>query len=307
MRVATYNLQNLRLRRREGRLLLDGAVDHDDRDRSRRVDLDIADRKETARVIKSAQAEVVALQEVFDLAALDFFHDAFLLEAGPPVYPFRYYHAGNDGHGRNIAALCRHQPRAVISHADLTGTDLGVAGSPEALPDGRLFRRDCLELDFDAVALFVCHFKAPYPDPEKAHAVRETEARAVRHIIETRFTAPENERWIVLGDFNEPAFEPEFSRSALHPLGKGFSVDLMDRMTPGMDWTYEMPGTHLHTRPDRILVSPRLAAEYPDVRPEIVRTGMGSSVAGGASDGSAPQHRGHASDHALVYAEFPGL
>ena len=87
MRIATFNLQNLRLRTRDGRSVLDGAADQDRPEMLRPNDLARADRVETARVIASAQADLVALQEVFDLAALDFFHDRFLLDAGSPLYP----------------------------------------------------------------------------------------------------------------------------------------------------------------------------------------------------------------------------
>lgn len=107
---------------------------------------------------------------------------------------------------------------------------------------------------------------------------------------------------MIVGDLNEPGLGNELSRSALAPLKQGFSFDLLDRLTPGTDWTFEVPGTHLHSRPDRILVSPRLAQEYPNVRPEIIRTGM---------NGQSHNHRHgalsgrlnkpvHASDHALV-------
>lgn len=51
MRIATFNLQNLRLRTRGGRLVLDGATDQDTPGTARPVALDIADREKTAQVI----------------------------------------------------------------------------------------------------------------------------------------------------------------------------------------------------------------------------------------------------------------
>ncbi|WP_300546909.1 endonuclease/exonuclease/phosphatase family protein [Roseovarius sp.] len=309
MRVATFNLQNMRLRTQEGRPVLDGAFDQDESDVQRPVALSLADREQTAKVIHAAQADIVAVQEVFDTPALDFFHDNFLLQTGSPAYPFRYCLAGNDGRGLNVAALCRRQPIIVKSHAGLTGADLDLSDLPGELRDHRLFRRDCLELGFTGVTLFVCHFKAPYPDAEKAYVIREAEARAVRKIVEMRFDDPRQERWMIVGDLNEPGAGDGPARSALTPLKQGFSFDLLDRLAPGTDWTYEVPDTHLHSRPDRILVSPRLAQEYPDVRPEIIRTGMPPprhNRRGGAS-GGPPDSPSHASDHALVYADFPGL
>jgi hypothetical protein len=124
----------------------------------------------------------------------------------------------------------------------------------------------------------------------------------LRRIIEARFDMADRARWIALGDFNEPAPGQEPGQSALAPLGSGFAVDLMERRPPGDRWTYEVAETHLHSRPDRIFISPRLAEEYPEARPVIIRSGMGL----GDADHPAP-HRPHASDHALVYADFPGL
>lgn len=309
MRVASFNLQNMRLRVRNGQPVLDGAVDHDDKNIRRSTDLDIADRRETAKVIEAARADVAALQEVFDLDTLDYFHDHFLLPAGARAYPFRYCFAGNDGRGLNVAAMCLKPPISVKSHADLTGKALGLLDLPRGLRDRRLFRRDCLQLDFERVTLFVCHFKAPYPDARKAEEIRRAEARAVRKLVEKRFEQPANERWMILGDLNEPATVAEAAGSALGPLQQGFSVDLLDRLPAGTDWTYEVPETHLHSRPDRIFVSPRLAQEYPDARPGIIRSGMDHRQVdtGTGERGNATRNLSHASDHALVYADFPGL
>ena len=308
MRIATFNLQNLRLRSRDGSLVLDGAADQDRPGTSRSTELARADRAATARVIASARADIVALQEVFDLAALDFFHDRFLLGAGSTPYPHRYCFDGNDGRGLNVAAMSRRRPVHARTHATVTGADLELSDLPTDLQDHPIFRRDCLELEFDTVTVFVCHFKAPYPDVAKAHVVRKAEARAVRAIIESRFAEPDRERWIVLGDFNEPARSETASGSALAPLTSGFAEDLLDRLEPGADWTYELPDNHLRSRPDRIFASPRLAREFPDTRPQIIRSGM-EAVQHAPDDRSAGDAflKPHASDHALIYADFSGL
>ena len=307
MRLATFNVQNLRLRTRQGCLVLDGAVDQDFDDRPRSVDQDIADRTLTARVIAAAQADVIALQEVFDAETLDFFHDQFLLNAGSPPYPARTCLPGNDGRGLDVAVLSKARPVSVKSHAHLTGIDFGLTYLPKDLGAFPLFRRDCLQLEFETFTLFVCHFKAPYPDKAKAQIVREAEARAVRKIVESRFSRPEDGRWIIMGDFNEPAGGRDSDPSALEPLKQGFSEDLLDRLPRGTDWTFEVPDTHVHSRPDRIFVSPRLAKEYPDIVPQIVRTGMTRYLCEPGAFAVHDTTQNHASDHALVYADFPGL
>ena len=305
MRIATFNTQNLRLRRRRGQLVLDGAVDRDFDNRPRSIEQDIADRKLTAQVIADAQADIVALQEVFDAETLEFFYDHFLLPAGAPAYPTRICLPGNDGRGLDVAVLSKSEPLEVKSHAHLTGADYRLDNLPADLRDHPLLRRDCLQLEYAAFTLFVCHFKAPYPDPEKAFIVREAEARAVRKIVETSFADPENERWMILGDFNEPTMGNAQEPSALAPLREGFTKGLLDRIKPGTDWTFEVPDTHVHSRPDRMFVSPRLAREYPDAVPQIVRTGM--SIWRSEQTGNAACAASHASDHALVYVDLPGL
>ena len=307
MRIATFNVQNLRLRQRQGRLVLDGAVDRDFDDQPHSIEQDIADREMTAQVIADAHADIVALQEVFDARTLDWFYHRFLLQVGAPAYPSRIVLPGNDGRGLNVAALSNRKPLYVKSHAHLTGADFGLTDLPEDLRDQRLFRRDCLELNFESLTIFVCHFKAPYPDVARAHQIREAEARAVRKIIERRFSRPEDACWIVLGDFNEPAQGSDLDPSALTPLKQGFSEGLLDRLPRGRDWTFEVPDTHVHSRPDRMLLSPRLAREYPDVIPRIVRSGMPRTPSTPSRAAGSGQNLSHASDHALVFADFPGL
>lgn len=294
MRIATFNLQNLRLRQPGGRPHLDGAVDDDVAEVPRAPELDEADRRLTAETVAKADADVIALQEVFDRAALDFFHDRFLRPTGTRPYPYRICRPGNDGRGLEVAAMSRLPPRGIESHAALTGADLGLDDLSEDLRAHPLFRRDCLRIDLDRVTLFICHFKAPYPDVDRARLIRDAEARAVRRIVETAFDHPAAARWIVLGDFNEPGGGD--GAGALAALTGEFACDLSARAATGPDWTYETFDTHRHARPDRILVSPRLARDYPDARPEVIRSGMRRGV-----------RRPHASDHALLYADFPGL
>ena len=57
----------------------------------------------TAAVLRQADANVVALQEVFDLATLDRFHDRVLTPAGVEAYPHCVCLPGNDGRGLMFA------------------------------------------------------------------------------------------------------------------------------------------------------------------------------------------------------------
>lgn len=308
MRIATFNVQNLRLRTRDGQSLLDAATDSDASEPERSDALALADRVKTAEVIAAANADVVALQEVFDIGTLDFFHDRFLVPAGSRPYAYRYCLKGNDGRGLNVAALSRRPADFVTSYADKTGEDLNLGNLKPELEQNPIFRRDCLEVNLATVTLFICHFKAPYPDPAKALAVRSAEARAVKRIIEMRFPKPEGANWVLLGDLNEPTHNTNQTASALDILRDGFAIDLLDRLPPGRGWTYEMPRSHLHTRPDRIFLSPALAEAYPDARPQVIRFGMDAArpiSEGGKLDDPSAHPR--ASDHALVFTDLPGL
>lgn len=315
MRIASFNVQNLRLRHigqgDDARPRLDGARDGDtpeDTGPGARA-LDAADRRLTAQVIARTDADVICLQEVFDRATLDHFHDEFLRPIARAPWPHRVCLPGNDGRGRDLAVLSRRPLDEVQSHAHLHPADLGLALPRGQRPETPLFRRDCLLVGIGAITLFLCHFKAPYPDPETAWEVRRMEAEAVRRLIEQRFApAPADHLWLILGDLNEPLTEPTGNR-AITPLLAPFSVDLMARVPASERWSYLLPEAPIYSRPDVMLASPALARRWPDARPEILRHGMGREVARheGPRLPGVGEHRPHASDHAALVIELPGL
>ena len=91
----------------------------------------------------------------------------------------------------------------------------------------------CLEIDVvkegRALTLFVCHFKSMHGGRKKTNAIRTAEARAVRAIIEARFSDPASAEWIILGDFNDYT-EIDGVPVATHGLAPlledGFTIDL---------------------------------------------------------------------------------
>jgi endonuclease/exonuclease/phosphatase family metal-dependent hydrolase len=309
MRIATFNVQNLRLRKADGEARLDGARDGDMPEDATKAAaaLDPVDRALTAAVLKLADADVVALQEVFDQATLDHFHDRYLLPSGAGAYPHRYSLPGNDGRGQDVAVMSRREPRAVTSHAAETPQSLGLAVVPGCGPQDRVFRRDCLEVDFGGFVLFVCHFKAPYPDPASAWPIRQLEARAVARLIERRFADPAAGLWLVAGDLNEPVEPHHGADRAIAPLLGTFSVDLLSRLPEAERWTAPLPDDPAPGRPDALLASPALARAFPQAVPRIIRAGLDAQAGGGARLPGVGAHRPHASDHAALVVEFPGL
>jgi endonuclease/exonuclease/phosphatase family metal-dependent hydrolase len=296
MRVGTFNIQNLRLR--DG--VLDGAHDRDTPD-TPDTWADRIDRRLGAQVIAALRADVLALQEVFDLPTLEHFHDAFLLPAGVPAYAHRICLPGNDGRGQDVALLSRIEPLRVTSHARLRPADLGLEPPPGYHPDTPIFRRDCLEVAFPALTLFICHYKAPWPEPQSAWVVRRQEALATRHLVE----ASGRKNWLILGDLNDPAHPADDPATA--PIRPPFSVDLMARLPQGQRWSAHDPWDDLYWRADGMLASPALARACPDAVPELHREGL--SLEAQRHDGlHLPQvghHRPHASDHAALVIELP--
>ena len=302
MRVLTFNAQNLRLRRPGGRERLDGARDFDDPEGVAPLDraLDHADRRLTAAVLAQADADICALQEVFDRASLDYFHDHLLRATGVRLWPYRACVPGNDGAGRDVAVMAR-RPFAATSHARLLPGDAGLSSDRPDLP---VFCRDCLIVEAGPLTLFTVHFKAPWPDVTEAWQRRRMEALAVRHLIEARFAAPEAALWLVIGDLNDPLRDAE---RAVAPLIDGFSVDLTARMPEGERWTW-WHEDGVRGCPDAMLASPALAARWPGAVPRALRTGL-AHEAGGVQPRlpGVGELRPHASDHAALVLDLPGL
>jgi endonuclease/exonuclease/phosphatase family metal-dependent hydrolase len=312
MRIVTFNVQNLRLRRQGRLVLLDGARDEDDPGPVADPALDAADRRLTAAVIARADADVVCLQEVYDLPTLDHFHDDFLLATGAAPWAWRVCLPGNDGHGRDVALMSRLPLAEVASHAALVPADLGLAPPPGIAPEVPLFRRDCLRAQLGPLTLFLVHFKAPWPDPAAAHAVRRLEAEAVRRLIARRFGDDPEALWLVLGDFNEPAAPPPGGR-AIAPLLAPFGIDLMERMPEAERWSYHLPAEAgagaVYSRPDGMIAAPALARRFPAACPVMLREGLAREAArfAGPRLPGVGRRRPHASDHAALLIEFPGL
>lgn len=196
----------------------------------------------------------------------------------------------------------------VTSHRELTYADLDLMDDELRErgedPNRRVFRRDCLEVDLRIggrpLTVYVCHFKSMGPNRDgmdgRAYSmpVRRAEARAVRKIIKRRFedkTARMN--WAICGDFNAYREKIEVSgskrqgyefkltseeRSGIDPLIEtGFAEDVLSRLDPLDRWTlFHSRGQHEQhlCQLDYILLSPKLAGQNPETKPEIIRGGQ---------------------------------
>jgi exonuclease III len=299
MRVASLNVQNLRLREDADGRHFDGARDETaplSKLSAAERALDCEDRSLTAQLIGAADADILALQEIFDQRTLDGFHDACLAPLGI-VYPTRVCLPGNDGR-RQVALMSRRPLQALKSHATLSYAELDLAPPPGQLPSDRIFRRDCLTAWCDGVWLLGVHFKAP--TDAATLSVMRAEAMATRILIERQFADPSTAPWLIVGDVNVNDVE---RGDALDILTDDFAVDLGVSLPAAARFTYFHARNGSYARPDRMLASPALAARCKHFH--VRRDGM--SLA--AVDGDARFHgvgriRPRASDHALVVVDL---
>lgn len=234
-------------------------------------------RQMTALAIAQTRADILCLQEVDNLAALNAFEYGYLFRMVGHGYRNKYLVDGNDSRGIDVAVMVRDQTRdgqpievsSVTSYAHVTYSDYGLYDPVLAQlglePADRIFKRDCLNLDLriagKPLSLFVTHLKSMsgarngFDGRTSSHPVRMAEARAIRRIIEDKFGTEQaaSRRWLICGDFNDyrerivitgdewsgQTFTPVTeAESALDPLlGDGFAVNLVERR-PVMDrWT----------------------------------------------------------------------
>ena len=183
-------------------------------------------RQLSALAIAEADADILCLQEVDNMPALEAFEYGYLYRMVGNGYRQKYLVEGNDTRGIDVAVLMREETRSgerievldVRSHAMLTYGDLDLFSSELALTNeahDKIFKRDCLELELKVggrpFSLYVVHFKSMGNARDGVDgrtgtmAIRAAEARAVRHIVEAKFgkgrTADKN--FAICGDMND--------------------------------------------------------------------------------------------------------
>ena len=289
LRLATFNVENLmnrfdfsgfRNELRQDRALALYKIDDENQyrqiERARAVAHTDDTRQLTALAIARTHADIICLQEVDNLEALNAFEYGYLYKMTGDGYRKKYVSSGNDGRGIDVAIMMREKTRDgepiefvdLASHAHVTYADLDIH-TPELEETGnegheRIFRRDCLEVDLRVggrpLTLYLVHFKSMggwrdgRPGREVTMPVRVAEAKAVRHIIAQRFgDAVADKRWAICGDLNDYrervaitgdglngyAFEPvrEAHSSVDVLLSDGFCENIIERR-PEMDrWT----------------------------------------------------------------------
>jgi endonuclease/exonuclease/phosphatase family metal-dependent hydrolase len=183
-------------------------------------------RQLTALAIADAEADIICLQEVESLEALNAFEHGYLYRMTGEGYRQKYLIEGNDTRGIDVAVMMREQTRDgepiefvdIRSHATATFRQMGLFNDGLAAteqPDDRIFRRDCLEVDLRVggrpLTIFALHLKSmtsPRNGMDGRTAtmpLRRAEASAVRQIIEQRFgkEGATHKNFVICGDMND--------------------------------------------------------------------------------------------------------
>ena len=184
-------------------------------------------RQLTALAIAATGADILCLQEVDNLEALNAFEYGYLFKMVGQGYRQKYTTSGNDSRGIDVAVMMRAetahgQPIEFVrmtSHAYVTFDDFGLH-TPELAelgnePQERIFRRDCLEIDVKIggrpLTIYSVHFKSMggarngMNGRDATMPIRIAEAKAVKRIIEERFGKDHTatKRWVICGDLND--------------------------------------------------------------------------------------------------------
>lgn len=291
LRLATFNCENLMMRRQFDRIDIPGLRNKltlvDDEAAAEAIDarlnvLPERDRTLTAQTLAATGADICALQEVENLVTLTAFHNRYLRKFSRRGYGRKVLKEGNDKRGIDVALLSRVPVVHVRSHAGATFEALGVAPPPGVPKHARAFRRDCLEVDVAvsgrALTLFICHFKSMHGGRDETRPIREAEARAVRRLVEIRFADPARAEWVILGDFND-FFEQNGQAVNDHGLGPfledGFAEDLAASAVsdPKERWSHHYFQDDSYNALDHIFLSPALAAQNTGASAKYVRIG----------------------------------
>jgi len=240
VRIGTFNIENLltrfdftgfRNQLRGDRVLrlyqIASAADYQRMEEARMIALTDDTRQLTALAIAAADADILCLQEVESLEALQAFEFGYLYRMLGEGYRQKHVVEGNDSRGIDVAVMMRDVTRdgepiefvGIRSHAGSTFDAMGLYDTELAeteKPHDRIFRRDCLEIDVRIggrpLTLYSVHFKSMNARRDEKDGrlatmpLRTAEARAVRRIIEMRFGGEgqaATSNFVICGDMND--------------------------------------------------------------------------------------------------------
>lgn len=150
-----------------------------------------------AEMIRSVDADVLALQEVESRGYLQRFIDVLIPNMG---YRHLVHYEGNDNRGIDVCVLSRVPVGPVMSYRHLRFQD--------ANGEWRKFQRDLLRVTLEPTGgesfeAWVLHLKSNHGGREAAEPIRIAEASKVRELIDEELMADPKAQFFVCGDFND--------------------------------------------------------------------------------------------------------
>ncbi|MEM8550378.1 MAG: endonuclease/exonuclease/phosphatase family protein [Verrucomicrobiota bacterium] len=247
--VATYNLQNYLVmdRRVEGRWREDYPKPE-------------AEKAALREVILAMDADILCVQEIGGPEFLEQVQEDLKREG--LNYPHRAVLIGPD-EVRRVGVLSRIPFEQTFSHDK-------IAFKYHSIEEQ--VRRGTLELVFETEgvrwSLFNLHLKSRWQvrdDDPLAAKQRTGEAQAVRDLIRAKYSNPERDRYMIVGDFNDTK-ESAPLRRFLKVSDRQLTSMLDAVDTRGDAWTFHYRKRDFYERVDFILVSPALEKHVTSAR-----------------------------------------
>ena len=232
------------------------------------------ERKLTADAIRATKADIVCLQEVENMDTLKNFLSTHMATAG---YKYRMLIDAKDPRFIDVALISK--------------IPFGHVKTHQFSETGKVFSRDCLEVEFDingkTLTVFVNHFKSMFDRSNKTPAQKRAltapkriaQCNAVLDIIKQKFkNTPQKDNWIVVGDLNDypdsiSSLKTFFDSPWMENIVQTRIADANERWTHFWDTT-SVPIDERYKQIDYIFLSKKLATDNPSAVPVIVRKGL---------------------------------
>ncbi len=277
--IATFNCENLFRRFKFNETLSQTKIDNSIKDgfimdKAILQTITQTERKLTADAIRATKADIVCLQEVENMDTLKNFLSTHMSSAG---YKYRMLIDAKDPRFIDVALISK--------------IPFGNVKTHQFSETGKVFSRDCLEVEFDIsgkpLTLFVNHFKSMFDRSNKTPAQkraitapkRTAQCNAVLNIIKEKYKySPQKSNWIVAGDLND---YPDGTTSLTPLLESAWMENVVQTriINPAEQWTHfwdtaTVPIDERYKQIDYLFLSKSLADANPAAKPVIIRKGI---------------------------------